>query len=42
VWDVEQSEGGQGGAGNRIASVKTELQIKLNKFKKDYGKLSQC
>ena len=31
VWDVEQLEGGRGGAGNRIWSVKNELQIKLNK-----------
>jgi hypothetical protein len=30
VWDVEQLEGGRGGAGNRIWSVKNELQIKLN------------
>ena len=30
VWDVEQSEGGWGGAGNGIWSVKNELQIKLN------------
>ena len=28
VWDVEQSEGGWGGAGNGIWSVKNELQIK--------------
>jgi hypothetical protein len=33
VWDVEQLEGGWGGAGNGIWSVKNELQIKLN-FKK--------
>jgi hypothetical protein len=33
VWDVEQSEGGWGGAGNGICSIKNELQIKL-KFKK--------
>ena len=33
VWDVEQLEGGRGGAGNGIWSVKNELQIKLN-FKK--------
>jgi hypothetical protein len=31
VWDVEQSEGGWGGAGNRIVSVKNELRIKINK-----------
>jgi hypothetical protein len=31
VWDVEQSEGGWGGAWNGIWSVKNELQIKLNK-----------
>jgi hypothetical protein len=30
VWDVEQSEGEWGGAGNEIWSVKSELQIKLN------------
>jgi hypothetical protein len=30
VWDVEQSEDGWGGAGNRKWSVKNELQIKLN------------
>jgi hypothetical protein len=30
VWDVEQLEGGRGGAGNGIWSVKNELQIKLN------------
>ena len=35
VWDVEQSEGGWGGAGNGIWSVKNELQIKLN-FKSLY------
>ena len=34
VWDVEQSEGGWGGVGNGIWSVKNELQIKLN-LKKD-------
>jgi hypothetical protein len=28
VWDVEQSEGGWGGAGNEILSVKNELQMK--------------
>ena len=33
VWDVEQSEGGWGGAENGIWSVKNELQVKLN-FKK--------
>jgi hypothetical protein len=31
LWNVEQLEGGRGGAGNRIWSVKNELQIKLNK-----------
>ena len=30
VWDVEQSEGGWGGVGNGIWSVKNELQINLN------------
>jgi hypothetical protein len=30
VWDVEQLEGGVGGVGNGIWSVKNELQIKLN------------
>ena len=30
VGDVEQSEGGWGGAENEIWSVKNELQIKLN------------
>jgi hypothetical protein len=30
VWDVEQSEGGWGRAGNRTWDVKNELQIKLN------------
>ena len=29
VWDVEQLDGGWGGAGNGIWSVKIELQIKL-------------
>ena len=33
VWDVEQLEGGRGGAGNEIWSIKNELQIKLNKKK---------
>ena len=33
VLNVEQSEGGWGGAGNGIWNVKNELQIKLN-FKK--------
>ena len=33
VWDVEGSEGGWGGVGNRIWTVKNELQIKLY-FKK--------
>jgi hypothetical protein len=28
VWDVEQLEGGLGGAGNGIWIVKNELQIK--------------
>ena len=27
VWDVEQSEGGWGGVGNGMWSVKNELQI---------------
>ena len=27
VWDVEQSEGGWGGAGNGIWSVKNKLKI---------------
>jgi hypothetical protein len=30
VWDVEQSEGKWGGAGNGIWSIKKELQIKFN------------
>jgi hypothetical protein len=30
VWDVKQLEGGWGGTGNGIWSVKIELQIKLN------------
>jgi hypothetical protein len=30
MWDVEQQEGGWGGAGNGIWSVKHELQIKLS------------
>ena len=30
VWDVEQSEGGWGGAGNGIWSVKNKLKIKEN------------
>jgi hypothetical protein len=30
MWDVEQSEGGWGGAGNGIWSVKDELQKKKN------------
>ena len=30
VWDVEQLEGGWGGAGNGIWSVENELQIELN------------
>ena len=34
MWDVEQLEGGWGGAGNGTWSVKNELQIKLNKKKK--------
>ena len=34
VWDVEQLEGGWGGAGSGIWSVKNELQIKLNKLNK--------
>jgi hypothetical protein len=34
VWDMEQSEGGWGGVGNEIWSLKDELQIKLN-FKKE-------
>jgi hypothetical protein len=34
VWDVKQSEGGWGGAGNRIQSVKNKLKIKYF-FKKD-------
>jgi hypothetical protein len=29
VWDVEHSEGGWGGSGNGIWSIKNELQIKL-------------
>jgi hypothetical protein len=29
VWDVEQLKGGWGGAGNRIWSIKNELQIKF-------------
>jgi hypothetical protein len=29
VWNVDQSEGAWGGAGNGIRSVKNELQIKL-------------
>jgi hypothetical protein len=33
VWAVEQLDGGWGGAGNGIWSVKNELQIKL-KYKK--------
>jgi hypothetical protein len=33
VWDVEQSDGGWGRAGNGIWSIKNELQTKLN-FKK--------
>ena len=28
VWDVKQLEGGRGGTGNGIWSVKNELQIK--------------
>jgi hypothetical protein len=28
VWDVEQTEGGWGGAGNGIWSVKNELKMK--------------
>jgi hypothetical protein len=28
VWDVEQTEGGWGGMGNRIWSVKNKLKIK--------------
>jgi hypothetical protein len=35
VWDVEQSEGGWGSAGNRIWSVKNELQLKFNVKKKE-------
>ena len=30
AWDVEQLEGGWGGVGNGIWSVKNELQIKLS------------
>ena len=37
VWDVEQLEGGSGGAGNGIWSVKNELKIKLNLKKLKYG-----
>ena len=29
VWDVEQLEGGRGGAGNGLWSVKNELQNKI-------------
>ena len=29
VWDVEQLEGGRGGVGNVIWSVKNELQNKI-------------
>ena len=36
VWDVEQSEGGCGGVGNEIWSVKHELQIKLKINKIEY------
>ena len=35
VWDMEHSEGGWGGAGNGIWSVKNELKIKLNLKKCD-------
>jgi hypothetical protein len=30
VWDMEELEGGRGGAENGIWSVKSELQIKVN------------
>jgi hypothetical protein len=30
MWNVEQSDGGWGEAGNGIWSVKNKLQIKLN------------
>jgi hypothetical protein len=42
VWDVEQLEGGSGGAGNKIWNIKHELQIKLNleKRKKEMLTLS--
>jgi hypothetical protein len=30
VWDVEQSDGGWGGAGSGIWSANNKLQIKLN------------
>ena len=42
VWDVEQSEGGCGGVGNEIWSVKHELQIKLNLEKKKKEMLTLC
>ena len=35
VWDVEQSEGRWGRAGNGIWSVKNELQVKLKNNNKE-------